>query len=187
MESANEVKVRCIDFEKGVDILEYDVRLPSTYSITVETTNPSITKVWTTLEFSLKPGSTLDELIKGIENRVYFSMDVKVTKVEKAIRPFTDLCPRCHELGKPKIVKKDTRDNRVRTGRYGEHSLPPKRPDEYWLTYVHAKSKKCRIRQFMNLPYPSYKENSIDISEHLFPCVIANLIDGSLQYLQKPC
>ncbi|MGQ0795615.1 MAG: hypothetical protein ACT4N5_05460 [Nitrosopumilaceae archaeon] len=55
-----------------------------------------------------------------------------------------------------------------------ESTRIPRMP-EFWLTFTHSRSKKCRIRQYVNTPYPAYKENDIDITKYLFPQVIGNL------------
>lgn len=155
--------------------------MPFLYALTIETNDPNNSKMQTTWEYFVKPGSNLDELIKEIESNRSFK--VKVIKVTPATRPLTDLCPRCHKHGVPKIEKKNTRDNRERTWRNKENvSAKKERPMEYWLTYTHSKHKKCRIRQYLNTPDPAYKKNKIDIEKYFFPHVIEYLKKDSFWY-----
>lgn len=168
-------------FKENSQIRRYDVEMPFLYSITVETNNPNIEKMQTTLEYFVKPDSNLDGLIKEIESQPY---KVKVIKIEPAIRQITDLCPRCKMRGVPKIEKKDTHDYRQRSWRNKEPDEASKkeRPPEFWLTYIHNKSKKCRIRQYLNTPYPAYKQNKIDIEPYFFPYVLEHMKKGSIWY-----
>ncbi len=154
--------------------------MPFLYSITVQINDPNFAKAKTTWEYSVKPNSNLGELIKEIENEQ--SLKVKVIKVEPAIRQLIDLCPKCHKRGVPKIEEKDTSDNRERSWRNKEKTSPQKkREPEFWLTYTHSKTKKCRICQYVT-PYPSYKHNKIDIEKYYFPHIIGNMKRGSIQY-----
>lgn len=154
--------------------------MPFCYAITVETNDPNNAIMQTTWEYFLKDDSKLDELIKEIESQTF---KVKVIKIEPAVRQLIDLCPRCHKRGVPKIEKKNTNDNRERSGRYKEKtSSQKKREPEFWLTYVHTKTKKCRICQYTNTPYPTYKHNKIDIEKYFFPQIIGNMKRGSLWY-----
>ena len=100
-------------FKENSQLRRYDVKMPFLYSITVETNDPNIAKMQTTWEYFVKDDSNLDGLIKEIESQDYFK--VRVIKVEPAVRQHTDLCPRCHMRGIPKIEKKDTRDYRKRS------------------------------------------------------------------------
>lgn len=153
--------------------------MPFLYAITVETNDPNNAKMQTTWEYFVKLDSNLDGLIKEIESKLY-----KVIKVEPAVRQFTDLCPRCHSRGVPKIEKKDTHDNRVRSWRNKKQDEESKkeRPPEFWLTYTHTKSKKCRICQYVNTPNPAYKRNNIDIEKYFFPYIVENMQKGSIWY-----
>lgn len=171
-------------FKENSKIRRYDVKMPFLYAITVETNDPNIAKMQTTWEYFVKSDSNLDGLIKEIESQPY---KVKVIKVEPAVRQLTDLCPRCHKRGIPKIEKKDTRDNRERSWRNKEQDEESKkeRPPEFWLTYTHTKSKKCRICQYMNKPYPAYKRNKIDIDKYFFPHVLEHMKKGSIRFADQ--
>ena len=171
-------------FKENLKIKRYDVKIPFLYAITVETTDPNFAKAQTTWEYFLKDDSNLDELIKEIESQ---SFKVKVIKVEPAVKQLIDLCPRCYKRGVPKIEKKNTRDNRERSWRNKDQSEESKkdRPPEFWLTYTHNKSKKCRIRQYVNTPYPAYKQNKIEIEKYFFPLVIEHLKNGSILYTDQ--
>jgi hypothetical protein len=167
-------------FKDNAEIKKYDVKMPFCYAITVETNDPNIAKTHTTWEYFLKDDSKLDELIKEIESQPF---KVKVIKVEPAVRPILDLCPRCHKRGVPKIEKKNTSDNRERSGRYQEKtSSLKKREPEFWLTYVHTRTKKCRISQYVNTPHPAYKHNKIDIEKYFFPHILGHMKKGSVWY-----
>ena len=156
--------------------------MPFLYAITVQTNDPNNAKMHTTWEYHVKDDSNLDGLIKEIESQDYFK--VRVIKVEPAVRQHTDLCPRCHMRGIPKIEKKDTRDYRQRSWRNKEQDEESKRerPPEFWLTYTHTKSKKCRICQYVNTPAPAYKRNKIDIEKYFFPHIIGNMERDSIWY-----
>src|SRR5437667_11559589 len=92
-------------FKEDSIIKRYDVKMPFLYLMRLETNDPNYTKAQTTREYFLKDHSKLDELIKEIESQ---PIKVKVIKVEQAVRQLTDLCPRCHKRGVPKIEKKDS-------------------------------------------------------------------------------
>ncbi len=157
--------------------------MPFVYALTVETNDPNNAKMQTIWEYFVKDESNLDGLIKEVENQPF---KVKVIKVEPATRQITDLCPRCHNRGVPRIEKKNTRDNRERTWRNKENTTTKKeRPTEYWLVYAHSKHKKCRIRQYVNTPDPSYKKNDIEIEKYFFPHVIGELKKGSFRYADQ--
>ena len=160
--------------------------MPFLYSIKVQFNDPNYAKMHTVREYFVKPDSKLDELIKEIEGNPSFR--VKVIKVDPATRSLTDLCPRCHNRGVPKIEKKDTRDNRERSWRNKDPDEKSKkqRPPEFWLTYTHTKSKKCRISQYVNTPYPTFKHNKIDIERYFFPHIIGNMKRGSVRYSDQP-
>lgn len=167
-------------FKEDSKIKKYDVKIPFLYSITVETNDPNNAKMQTTWEYFLKDDSNLDELIKEIESDPF---KVTVIKVEPAVRPHTDLCPRCHMRGVPKIEKKNNSDNRERSWRNKEKtSSQKKREPEFWLTYTHTRTKKCRICQYTNTPYPMYKHNKIDIEKYFFPQIIGNMKRKSFWY-----
>jgi len=170
-------------FREDSKFKKYDEKIPFVYAITVETNDPNNAKMQTTWEYFLKDDSKLNELIKEIESQPF---KVKVIKVEPAVRPFTDLCPRCHKRGVPKIEKKNTSDNRERSWRNKEKtSSQKKREPEFWLTYTHSRTKKCRIRQYVNTPYPAFKQNKIDIEKYFFPHIIGNLKKGSFWYFDQ--
>lgn len=176
----NEFIETSLAFKEDSKFRRYDVKMPFLYAITVETNDPNIAKMQTTWEYFVKSDSNLDGLIKEIESQPY---KVKVIKVEPAVRQHTDLCPRCHKRGVPKIEKKNTSDNRERSWRNKENtSSQKKREPEYWLTYTHTRTKKCRIRQYMNTPYPTYKQNKIDIEKYFFHNIIGNMKNGSIKY-----
>ena len=158
--------------------------MPFLYAITVETNDPNIATAQTTWEYFLKDDSHLEVLKKEIESQPF---RVKVIKVEPAVRQLIDLCPRCHKRGVPKIEKKNTRDNRQRSWRNKEQDEKSKkeRPPEFWLTYTHSKSKKCRIRQYVNTPYPAFKQNKIDIEQYFFPYVLERMKKGSIWYADQ--
>ena len=167
-------------FEEGTKIKQYNVKMPFLYAMTVETDDPNNAKMQTVWEYFVKHDSDLDGLIQEIENQPF---KVKVIKVDQAVRPVTDLCPRCHKRGVPKIEKKNTSDNRERTWRNKEQTSPQKkREPEFWLTYTHTRAKKCRICQYINTPYPTYKQNKIEIEKYFFPQVIGNMKKGSFWY-----
>ena len=176
----NKFEESSLAFKEDSKFRRYDVKMPFLYAITVETNDPNNAKMQTTWEYFVKDDSNLDVLIKNIENDPF---KVKVIKVEPAVRPHTDLCPRCHGRGVPKIEKKNTSDNRERSWRNKEKtSSQKKREPEYWLTYTHSRTKKCRIRQYVNTPYPAFKQNSIDIEKYFFHQIIGNMKRGSIQY-----
>jgi len=166
-------------FEEVSKIKRYDVKMPFLYAITVETNDPNNAKMQTTQECFVKHDSDLDEVIEKTESQPF---KVKVIKVEPAVRPLIDLCPRCHKRGVPKIEKKNTSDNRERSWRNKEKTSQKKREPEFWLTYTHTRTKKCRICQYTNTPYPAYKHNKIDIEKYFFPQIIGNMKKGSFWY-----
>lgn len=134
-------------------------------------------------ECFLKDESKLDELTRELEIQPNYK--AKVITFEPAVRQLIDLCPRCHMRGVPKIEKKDTRDNRERSGRYDTSITRRKRLPEYWLTYMHSKSKKCRICQYTITPGLAYKKNKINIEKYFFPQVIESLKNGSFWYADQ--
>lgn len=175
----NKFEEATLVFKEGSKIKKYDVQMPFLYAITVETKDPNYAKMHTPWEYFVKDDSNLDGLIKEIESDEFF----KVIKVEPAVRPFIDLCPRCHKRGVPKIEKKDASDNRERSWRNKENtSLQKKRKPEFWFTYTHTKIKKCRICQYENTPDPTYKHNKIDIEQYFYPQVIGNMKRGFVKY-----
>lgn len=162
-------------FKEGTEFRLYDVKIPFVYTVTIETTDPNLMRAQTTYEYYTKSASNLDILTKETENHGY-----KVIEIKESVRPFTDLCPRCHKVGIPKIEKKDTRDNRQRSWRNKESTSKKDRPPEFWLTYIHTKSKKCRICQYTNTPYPAFKQNKIDIGKYFFPHVLERMKKSSI-------
>lgn len=175
----NEFTEAYLAFKENATIRKYEIKMPFLYALTVETNDPNNAKMQTTWEYFVKDDSNLDAMIKEIESQ---SFKVKVIKVEPTTRQITDLCPRCHKKGVPKIEKKNTRDNRERSWRYQEETSRRERPSEYWLVYTHSKHKKCRIRQYMNNPNPAYKKNDIEIEKYFFPWVLEHMKEGSLWY-----
>ncbi len=168
-------------FREESNFKKYDVKMPFLYALTLQINDPNYVKANTVYEYFIKSAPDLDGLIKEIENQQ--TLKLKVIKVEPAVRQFTDLCPRCHKRGVPKIEKKDTRDNRERSWRNKEKSeIKKERAPEYWLTYTHSKSKKCRISQYINTPDPAFKHNKINIEKYFFPHVIGNMKRNSLWY-----
>ncbi|MGB6463917.1 MAG: hypothetical protein WBF38_06820 [Nitrosotalea sp.] len=179
----NEFIEASLAFEEGSKIKKYDVKMPFLYALTVETNDPNNAKMQTAWEYFVKDDSNLDGLIKEIESQPF---KVKVIKIEPAVRPITDLCPRCHKRGVPKIEKKNTSDNRERSWRNKEKtSSQKKREPEFWLTYTHTRTKKCRICQYMNIPHPAYKRNKIEIEKYFFPQVIGEMKKGSFWYADQ--
>ena len=157
-------------FEEGSNIQVYDVQIPFVYKLTASPSDEN--RGYYEWEYIVKPPVDVTMLVNEIEKQGY-----KVTKVEPAVRKLINLCPRCHGRGIPKIEKKDTSDNRERSWRNKEQDKESKkeRPPEFWLTYIHTKSKKCRIRQYVNTPYPAFKQNKIDIAEYFFPRVLERM------------
>ncbi len=169
-------------FERGTEFRLYDVKVPYIHAITLETTNPTIAKAQTTREYFAKSDSDLKAISKQIENDPF---GYKIIKIEDGTRQLTDLCPRCHTRGTPKIERKSTRDNRQRLWRNKDEAPRTERPPELWLTYTHTRSKKCRIRQYVNTPYPAYKKNNIDIEKYFFPYVLECIKKGAGGYSDK--
>ena len=75
---------------------------------------------------------------------------------------------------------KDSHDRRTRRpthlGEIEKSEIRIKRSEEYWLTFTHkiadnnkTRYKKCRIRQYTNIPDPAYKQNNIEIEKFFFP------------------
>ena len=170
-------------FKEGSKIKRYDVKMPFLYSMRLETNDPNYIKAQTIREYFLKDHSKLDELIKEIESQPF---KVKVIKVDQAVRQLIDLCPRCHKRGVPKIEKKDSHDRRTRRpthlGEIERNKVYSQRLEEYWLTYTHSRTQKCRISQYINTPYPAYKHNEIEIEKYLYPQVIGNMKRGTVWY-----
>lgn len=177
----NEFIEASLAFEEGSKIKKFDMKMPFLYAVTMQINDPDFTKVKIVQEYFVKSDSILNELIKEIEDQQH--LKVRVIKTEPAVRQFIDLCPRCHKRGVPKIEKKDTRDNRERSWSNKEKSETRKeRPPEYWFTYTHTKSKKCRICQYINTPDPTFKQNKISIEKYFFPQIIANMKKRSFWY-----
>ncbi len=158
-----------IGLKEGTEFRLFDVKIPFLYDITVESTNPNVAKVGTTLQYYAKSESDLDVIRKELENDLF---RYRVLRTEKATRQLTEWCPRCHGKGTPKIETKDARDYKERTWRNKDQKAGKERTPEFWLTYTHTRSKKCRIRQYVNTPYPAYKQNNIEIEKYFFPNVL---------------
>jgi len=97
-----------------------------------------------------------EKIAEFFRNHGYEVVDLRQLKIW-----LTELCPQCGELGIPKVERKDTTDNRIRSGRYdNDRPKLAKRPDEYWVTYDHpAKSQKCRIQQYQGTESNTFKPN----------------------------
>jgi hypothetical protein len=175
-------------FKEGSTIQEYYVEIPFIYRLTMTPTEMGQTGEETKL-FFVKPDSNLDGLIKEIENKYPY----KIVNGEKHTERWTDLCPRCHLSGIPKIEMKDADDSRVRSEKDRQEAFTKKeRPSEYWLTYTHkiavegkTKYKKCRIRQYENTPDPVYKQNKIPIERYFFPNILENIKNDSIWYAES--
>ncbi len=168
----------CYAFEQGTEFRLYDVEIPLVYSLNVGIADPYFANAQTTMEYYFESPVDLNMLIRDVEDHGYNLLEIK-----EATRKLTDLCPRCHRKGIPKIEKKNTSDNRERSWRNKENTSQKKeRPAEYWLTYTHSKHEKCRICQYENKPYPAYKKNSIEIEKYFFPYVIGNMKRGTFWY-----
>lgn len=178
----NDFEVFYLDMDPSLKILTYNLKVPFTYSLTVETNDPKIAKASTVWEYYVNPISDLEQLIREIESKKY-----KVINSEESTRKITDLCPQCHRHGIPKIEKKDNADRRVRNSKYGKESTVSKRPVEYWLSYDHKlKPKKCWISQFTSTPAPAYKYNArknMEIEKYFFPQVIENMKKDGFWYV----
>jgi len=167
-----------IAFKKGTDLKIYDVKLPFSVKVTYKlkvSAKPDGSPIYGESEtYVTKPLSEKKLIRKEIQKMGY-----KVIKIEAQTVKFSDLCSNCHRSGIPKVEKKDTTDNRIRTWDYKEEKPRTIRPDEHWLVYTHkTKPKKCRIQQAVNTPYPAFKKNlrkNIDISKYYFPRVIGLL------------
>jgi len=164
-----------IAFQKGTEHKVFYVKLPFSVKVTYKV------QVSADLEGNPLYGETTTYVSKPISEKKLIRKEIqkmgyKVTKIEPQIVQFTDLCPKCHRSGIPKIERKDTTDKRKRVWRNKEERPRTKRPDEYWLTYDHkTKPKKCRIVQAVNIPYPAFKKNlrkDIDIRKYYFPYVV---------------
>lgn len=170
-----------VGFKEGTEFRLFDVKVPFIYDITIESTNPEVAKVGTTLQYYAKSESEIGEIRKQLANDRF---KYKVLKIENATRQLTDWCPRCRGRGTPKIEKKNTSAYKTRTWRNKDQRPTKERAPEFWLTYTHSKSKKCRVRQYINTPYPSYKQNNIEIEKYFFPNVL-DLIESGLFYSEQ--
>lgn len=174
----NKFEEAYLAFDEGTTIRVFDIRVPFVYKFTVK---PASLAWHTEREFHIKKPEDIPLIVHDIERQGY-----KVTKIEPSVRKMLDLCPKCHMRGTPKIEKKDAHDRRTRRpthlGEIEKNKVQSERPEEYWLTYTHSKHKKCRIRQYVNMPEPAYKKNDIDIEKYFFPMVIGNLKKGSFWY-----
>jgi len=167
-----------IAFDEGIDIRVFDIEVPFVYKFTIT----PVRQTWNTeLEYHIPKPEDVKQVTKDIEKQGY-----KVTKIEPSVRKMLDLCPRCHMRGTPKIEKKDAHDRRTRRpthlGEIEKNEVYSERPEECWLAYAHSKNKKCRIRQYVNTPYPAYKKNDIPIEKYFFPYVISELKKGIFDY-----
>jgi len=176
--TVNKFEEATIAFKKGTEFRLFDVKLPNSVTVTYRVQigakkDGSLIYGTTTTDVNL-PVSEKKKIINDFKNAGY-----KVLKVEPQTVKWTDLCPNCSRRGIPKIERVDTKDRRVRNWKYREEKPIPKRPDEHWLTYDHKdKPKKCRIQQFIYVPYPSYKKNTrkqFDIQKYFFPNVLEKL------------
>ncbi len=171
-------------FDQGTKIKVFDIKIPFVYKFTVTPINQAGHTEW---EYHVKHPDDISLVAQEIEKQGY-----KVTKIELSVRKMTDLCPKCHKRGIPKIEIKDANDRRARRpthlGEIEKNKIQSERLDEYWLTYGHkitdgkTKHKKCRIRQYVNTPDPAYKPNKIPIENYFFPMIIGNMKKGTLQY-----
>lgn len=178
-------------FKEGAKIWKYRVKIPFVYRLTVIPTEKVQTGEEVRILF-VKPESNLDLAKKEFENKYPY----KIVKIRQYTERWTDLCPRCRHSGIPKIEMKDSHDRRTRRpthlGEIEKSEIRIKRPEEYWLTFTHkitdynkTRSKKCRIRQYMNTPAPASKQNSIEIEKFFFTRIIGNLKNDSIWYADK--
>ena len=106
----------------------------------------------------------------------------EIGSVKQLTTRMTELCPQCNRRGIPKIERKKTTDYHVRSWRYGDNNLSPKRRnDEYWLTYDHKiNPKKCRIQQYQGLASNTFKPNKFKKINYR-----KYLLGGTMEELKK--
>lgn len=161
-------------FDEKTIVRTFDIEVPFVYKFTILND-----KNWyTEQDYYVKHPDDIPLIKENLAKSGY-----TVSKVEPSTRKIIDLCSKCHKRGIPKIEKKNVNDNRERTWRNKEEiSTRTTRPLEYWLVCTHSKYEKCRIRQYVNTPYPAYKKNDIDIEKYFFPWAIQHLKDGTIWY-----
>ena len=149
---SNSYQEQTIEFKKGTEYRSFDVKLPCLSKVTFETTDPNIVKIQGAEEILTIPPFEVEKITKLFEDK-----GLHVLNIEPYTMQVPELCPSCEKRGVPKIEKKNSNDNRFRIDRNFDAKEGKKRAPEYWLVFVHDSRSKCRISQFMPLPYPSWK------------------------------
>jgi len=149
---SNNYQQYSIEFKEGTEYRSFDVKLPCLSKVTFETTDPNIVKIQGAEEILTIPPSEVEKITKLFEDK-----GLHVLNIEPLTMQVPELCPSCEKRGVPKIEIKNVQDQRVRNRKYRDETPRKIRPEEYWLVFVHDSSSKCRISQFMPLPYPSWK------------------------------
>lgn len=135
---------------------KFTVKLPFPVTVEYRSLSQKRNKNYgTVIQLIRRPYSEKEQIIKDFKNSGYC-----VVKVHQLSTYLTELCPQCDKKGIPKIEKKDTADNRLRTWRNKKSTKLAKRPDEYWLTYYHnTEHRKCRIKQYQGREFNTFKPN----------------------------
>ena len=149
---SNNYQQYSIEFKKGTEYRSFDVKLPCLSKVTFETTDPNIVKIQGAEEILTIPPSEVEKITKLFEDK-----GLHVLNIEPLTMQVPELCPSCQKRGVPKIEKKNTSDQRTRNWKYRKQTPKKTKPEEYWLVFNHNSRSKCRISQFMPLPYPSWK------------------------------
>jgi len=149
---SNSYQEQTIEFKKGTEYRSFDVKLPCLSKVTFETTDPNIVKIQGAEEIITISPTEILRITKLFEDK-----GLHVLNIEPYTMQVPELCPSCEKRGVPKIEKKNSNDNRFRIERNFDAKEGKKRVPEYWLVFVHDSRSKCRISQFMPLPYPSWK------------------------------
>lgn len=183
-------------FEEDTEFRLYDVNLPEWSQVEIEvlTTEDGQSRATTTEIIGID--STKKEKILQLYNDSPHAKKwgCKVLNIKPLTAKLTSICPQCHNHGIPKVEKKDTRDYRIKTGRYGvptiglQDEVDPDYKGEYafkyYLSYLHGKGEKCWIREYIPNPHPIFKQNNkkfIDIREYFFPYCLDDVFIQSLK------
>jgi len=148
---SNSYQEQTIEFKKGTEYRSFDVKLPCLSKVTFETTDPKIVKMGGEEILTISP-SEVEKITK-----LFHDKGLIVLNIEPLTMQVPELCPSCKNRGVPKIETKNTSDQRVRNWKHREQTPRKTRAEEYWLVFNHNSRSKCRISQFMPLPYPSWK------------------------------
>ncbi len=148
---SNAFQQQTIEFKEGTEYRLFDVKLPCLSKVTFETTDPKIVKMGGE-EILTIPPFEVEKITKLFEDK-----GLHVLNIEPYTMQVPELCPSCQKRGVPKIEKKNTSDQRVRNWKHREEKPRKTRAEEYWLVFNHNSRSKCRISQFIPLPYPSWK------------------------------